>query len=105
MKPRIIKIRKIFAKIGLFSSIFFFVTFLVYLLGQWNQYVPFCAALVIISIGITIASVIIALVLTIIFDSLQQKIVSLLAVILIIMYGKYLIPVLIAVWNHSLTYR
>ena len=105
MKPGIEKTRKVFAKIGMFSGISFFLMLLIYLSNEINQYRPPYAILLIASFVITLISVFISLVLTLLFDKIKEKIGALIGLALILVYGTVSIKVIIDVWKWSQTYR
>ena len=105
MKPGIEKTRRVFAKIGMFSGISFFLMFIIYLSNEINQYRPPYAVLLIASLVITLVSAIITLVLTLLFDKIKEKIGALLALAVIAVYSGGLIIVIINVWKWSQTYR
>ncbi|MEK7310268.1 MAG: hypothetical protein AAB038_05570 [Planctomycetota bacterium] len=105
MKPSITKTRNVFAKIGMFSGISFFLMFIIYLSNEINQYRPPYAILLIVSLVITVVSVVITLVLTLLFDKIKEKIGALLGLALVFVYGTCSIKVIIDVWKWSQTYR
>lgn len=105
MKPGIEKTRRVCAKIAMFSGIFFFLIFLIYLAHEINQYRPPYAVLLIAALTITVVSTIIVLSLTVLFDKIKEKIGALLGLAVIAVYSGGLMGVIINVWKWSQTYR